>query len=298
MAEVFQEFANRVLTAFQTENLEELEKCYTELSEESNINKAKRICAKLHLFCYDHMTDTVKNERGEKQMKYYAWHFLQLMTCCVEVKSLVEKDAHILPALININSQSFGDQVKEESLKSVTLNYIVFMLGEATNAYYDHFADAKVIPYLYETLSNCTLSQDDKYVESLILALNLLLEGTSNCKQQLIELEFAKLVMKKIHERTNCSEELLKVAHLTYQKLLLLTSDQQSFVETFRKGFSEESKKQALYQPVKCFNRNCSNLNVASYKRCSRCKLTTYCSRECQIAHWKSEHKKACTLTS
>lgn len=29
-------------------------------------------------------------------------------------------------------------------------------------------------------------------------------------------------------------------------------------------------------------------------KRCSRCKAKLYCSKECQIAHWKSGHKFQC----
>ncbi len=29
-------------------------------------------------------------------------------------------------------------------------------------------------------------------------------------------------------------------------------------------------------------------------KSCSRCKLVTYCSRQCQTAHWKAGHKLLC----
>ena len=28
--------------------------------------------------------------------------------------------------------------------------------------------------------------------------------------------------------------------------------------------------------------------------KCSRCNSARYCSRECQVAHWKSEHRQAC----
>lgn len=31
-----------------------------------------------------------------------------------------------------------------------------------------------------------------------------------------------------------------------------------------------------------------------NFKKCSRCKVTSYCSRECQITDWKLEHKKKC----
>ena len=33
--------------------------------------------------------------------------------------------------------------------------------------------------------------------------------------------------------------------------------------------------------------------NAAGLRMCSRCKLASYCSRECQVAHWK-EHKRVC----
>ena len=32
-------------------------------------------------------------------------------------------------------------------------------------------------------------------------------------------------------------------------------------------------------------------------KACGRCKLTRYCSKECQVAHWKTGHKRFCEPT-
>jgi hypothetical protein len=29
-------------------------------------------------------------------------------------------------------------------------------------------------------------------------------------------------------------------------------------------------------------------------KQCSWCKAVAYCSRDCQVAHWKAGHKEAC----
>ena len=29
-------------------------------------------------------------------------------------------------------------------------------------------------------------------------------------------------------------------------------------------------------------------------KRCARCKLASYCGKECQIEHWKASHKYSC----
>ncbi|KAK4116597.1 hypothetical protein N656DRAFT_701743 [Canariomyces notabilis] len=51
-------------------------------------------------------------------------------------------------------------------------------------------------------------------------------------------------------------------------------------------------------QPAKCSNPECptpvSESESPSLQRCSRCRTISYCSRDCQVAHW-SVHKPACT---
>jgi len=36
----------------------------------------------------------------------------------------------------------------------------------------------------------------------------------------------------------------------------------------------------------------CEVINASSF--CTKCRVTPYCSRECQLAHWKATHRKAC----
>jgi len=43
--------------------------------------------------------------------------------------------------------------------------------------------------------------------------------------------------------------------------------------------------------PSTCFG---CNQKMKDLKLCSRCKTAMYCSRECQVAHWKGSHKKLC----
>ncbi|KAJ7599834.1 hypothetical protein C8J56DRAFT_1037442 [Mycena floridula] len=49
---------------------------------------------------------------------------------------------------------------------------------------------------------------------------------------------------------------------------------------------------------VTCNNSNCSRIDVKSmFQKCSRCKTTLYCSKECQIIAWKEQdHKSICKL--
>ncbi|XP_078603313.1 uncharacterized protein LOC144877285 [Branchiostoma floridae x Branchiostoma japonicum] len=54
----------------------------------------------------------------------------------------------------------------------------------------------------------------------------------------------------------------------------------------------EEATKSKL---LRCCNPKCGKPGKRkTLKLCGRCKLTRYCSRECQIQHWSVGHKKCC----
>ena len=53
-----------------------------------------------------------------------------------------------------------------------------------------------------------------------------------------------------------------------------------------------------------CSNPTCGNTEsrpgrivnneIGEFKSCSRCKQVYYCSKECQLQHWKNGHKNVC----
>eukprot|EP00058_Branchiostoma_floridae_P000523 XP_002586011.1 hypothetical protein BRAFLDRAFT_110210 [Branchiostoma floridae] len=50
---------------------------------------------------------------------------------------------------------------------------------------------------------------------------------------------------------------------------------------------------------LRCCNPKCGKpgkRSTGTLKLCGRCKLTRYCSRDCQIQHWSVGHKKCCGL--
>ena len=295
-------YALSLKEAFAENNLVKLEDLYNQLSEEENINIAKAKCLSLHKNTLDDILEVIKtkeNQENQSILKYYAWHFLQLASSCTIVKESIQSDFKLLPALMNLHTCEFEDMAQIDSLYIISLNYLIVMLGGAKDVFYDHVAESGVISFVYTMLLQASLSSTDNQIESLILLLNLLLEGTSPCKKQLMDLNFEQALAKTIKDREDYEENLLKIAQMTHQKLLLLTSEKQTFVETFRKGFEEEAKKQLLYQDVKkCSQQNCNLSYTPSFKRCSRCKKVTYCSKDCQIKDWKSGHSKICSKAS
>ena len=293
-------YSSDVRRLIQDGNVGKLKELYDILAEVNDVDKGKIACIKLYTDCFEDMIKIVK-DGSDNVMKYCVWHFLQLMTCCVQVKEILYDDYEVIPLLLQLNTCHWHEE-KMMSLKSISLNFILVMLADATDQYYEYIASTEVIPFFYKLLETSVLNPEDSLVELLVLGLNLLLEGSSHCKRQLIDLDFKSLMCTKIEQRENCNDEMLKIANQTYQKFLLLGSEGQSFVETFRHCFNEEIRKNNLYLPVICYNTGCKGPNELSadyspttFKRCARCKAATYCSKQCQVAHWKESHSKICT---
>lgn len=68
-------------------------------------------------------------------------------------------------------------------------------------------------------------------------------------------------------------------------------------IRTFNQNFAEERENYLLdlvRENRGCFNVNCCDRSAS--KRCSKCQVAVYCSRDCQREDWKRAHKTACKL--
>lgn len=57
------------------------------------------------------------------------------------------------------------------------------------------------------------------------------------------------------------------------------------------------TKQQGEIFPQTCYNCKRIEGNGERFMMCSRCKSVIYCTKECQIAHWRSGHKKICRVS-
>lgn len=124
-----------------------------------------------------------------------------------------------------------------------------------------------------------------------------------------------------LDERTNSARDcaFIALAHKEYNEVYvkktrtfvnstklieLYLADDHTLVSFFRKHIGTGCS--CLYEKYKkvrsipkmgiCFNPYCSQrlLERQKTKCCSRCRVETYCSRECQLKHWEDRHKTTC----
>jgi len=297
-------FANNFHTYLLARDADSLKDSYSLLSEVEDVDQGKRMCYAVFRKSFAEMMSIVKNPASERTLVYYVWHLLQLMTCCPQIKETLSTDTEAITLLLSLHKKDMWSAEECSSLTSVTLNYVLIMLADADDAYYEFIQTTNLFPFLHTTLQNSSMYSADPHFELTLLALNLLLEGSSGCKQKLLELNFKELISRAVESRCddNYHENMLMVTKQTYEKFLLLESDSKSFVETFRYSAKEEIRKDTWFGGKSCANPVCEEVDeravtgveVSNLKYCSRCKVVTYCSKECQIAHWKAGHSKAC----
>ena len=141
---------------------------------------------------------------------------------------------------------------------------------------------------LLEILGNSS-NYSEEPLKSIICCFGLLCDGTRSCKNDLIELEVGKVVLH-IGEMYALDEDFSELAALTYDDISSLKLDgatlgRQKFI------------KSQIGEMLLCSNPDCLQVQKRiKFKKCSRCKLTIYCSKNCQVIHWKMYHHKVCSV--
>lgn len=241
---------------------------------------------KLSEYCLKDVISVISKEPLDSSMTFLMWSILNVMSSSTFVRKQLWKEQTLLSSLHG--SLHLAVKNNNKKLQKATTSLLSTLLIGAGNAYFDTVADLKFIQLLLIIIrGNSFVEETFKHT---ICCFSLLCDGTDSCKQQLIDLKVADAMLKMGETHALVDEDLCNLAALTYDDLVALKMSH----SIGRKKFL----KTKVSDEVFCSNPKCLKPQQdVKFKKCSRCKMTFYCSKECQVEHWKrGGHHEMCTI--
>lgn len=96
---------------------------------------------------------------------------------------------------------------------------------------------------------------------------------------------------KRFMKRTPSTVKIIRLVSTRLVSTDTVIFEATSPTDTFSKG-NPTLDEQSFIRATKCGNGKCQQRR--HLKNCARCKKISYCSRDCQMQHWKSTHKQHC----
>ena len=247
-------------------------------------NNSSVTLQKLTEYCYTDIITCLSQDDLNASMEFLMWSLLSAIGSLTVTRKRLRKEQGVLPALYT--SMKNANMVKNKKVQKVTTSFLSTALIGANLSYYDCVAELGFIKLLGEIISGDVFNEET--FKSAICCFSLLCDGSLKCKQQLLEQKIADAMLKMGETHPLIDEDLMNLAALTYDDLSALKMDHSIGRNKFLKSH--------VASQVVCSNSKClKQQGDVKFKKCSRCKVTLYCSKDCQIAHWKlGGHHKQC----
>lgn len=275
-------FAQAALQLIKDKNTIELINVVKQVSyfnENSSI-----LLQKLNEYCLNNIIVNVKQDGNTAAMDFLMWSLMNSISSLSVARKRLWKDPSVLQALYKTLKDA--NESKNKKLQKVTTSFLSTMLIGAGHVYFDEVAKVGLIKLLNDIISGDVFNEET--FKAVICCFSLLCDGTVSCKQQLIDHKVADAMLKMGETHPLIDEDLCNLAALTYDDLLALKMSHSIGRNKFLKSHVSDK--------VVCSNSKCLKpQDEVKFKKCSRCKVTVYCSKECQIEHWKQGgHHKQC----
>jgi hypothetical protein len=140
---------------------------------------------------------------------------------------------------------------------------------------------------IYEALMNPTLSDWDC---NLTAKENMYVKKHWDHFVHLGLAELAPVPLKSAERYTRAVAESIHECQRRYTRGVKLTNGNYSWNLT---DASDDDMDATVSMVHKCAQCGTAEAKSGDYKDCAKCRITFYCSRSCQKAHWKV-HKKSC----
>ena len=277
-------FSENVLKTIKERNIRELIEVIKALHDECETQQYRH--QKVAEYCLRDILE-VLNEKSESLLTYqcFMWNIVNILTSSALVRKILWRDASILKTYLYFLEKSIENS--NPSLQKLLTNFLSLLLVGAPTHFLEEFGELEIISLLLKVF------QTGKYVESTFKAIvgsfGLLSDGTDNCKKQLIDLKVADAVREMGSKHAITDVNFSNLAILTYDDLKRVRLN----ISNGRQKFLRSQCEEILF----CSNPSCvEEQDDVKFKKCSKCKLAFYCSKACQVEHWKASHHNFCLL--
>ena len=160
------------------------------------------------------------------------------------------------------------------------------------------------------TLTSLAIRSHAQVVSKITQNFELLASQLSSCREELenFQRQHANCVTYELHlaNRQECNSAVLECADLKLkfsdqikeisQDLTQLREERITLLQEKKVLLERGIECQAQHSELlrqRCWNPQCTL--KCDMKACSKCKVARYCTKDCQLTHWKAEHKRHCS---
>ena len=234
----------------------------------------------------------------------YIIHLIFKLTMSMVVaRKYLFRDPEFFPTIARLLTVIDPCKNRDPNQLRIDSSHILYVtLMGCGREYFVQVARTKAFEYLIDQLQ--LVPQNDKDAQSAEDAFGCLMLFTD--EWDLFIKKFQKTPMNKLVDRwrryaleyADYLPNFIWSLEMFKKRLLCIYEAHRRGKPSFRleKTFNPERLQEHCL--IGCSNPACYKINFASfgdsrYKKCSRCQLAYYCTKECQLVHWK-KHKKYC----
>ena len=294
-----EEAAKTVLLLMQQKNPKILNLCNEEIVDDT---LSDIICQSIAERGLKDILDQIKSQPINTD-HLFAGAVLVAIKDLLLVKKYLWKDKFLVQAL-----ESFLKFAKLDSafvlLRDIVAHIIqATLLGGTPTLFFDIICKSELIELYTDILRNKEKVKSLYSYEEILLTLLLLCQNNKQCIEKChrllvpqVLLEFSRWteldenIKDKAEVASECIQHMVSLETLPDHRKLLLNK--------FSDHMHSQNKTCKRSEGVVCSYPTCGKVQPEDYssrfKKCGRCMVTLYCSKGCQVAHWKSGHSKVC----
>jgi len=225
------------------------------------------------------------------------------------VKKYMWRDKHFINTLARIVRQPYIDNEETTMFRDIIISTIQGLLfGGTPRSVLTTIANSDIISTFTDILQNRQHVAYPSSYDKLVLSLLVMCQDDVKCLHKCTEArtahalgEFSRWDQLGDNEMRQKSLVASQCIHQMSHKDEL-PNDKKLILDKFSIHMQTKNKTYRRLETVKCSNRRCSVYQGKGkedrFKKCSRCRLVLYCSKDCQKEHWITGHEELCVAPS